>query len=170
MPKDEQSGDLKLILDEATLFYAMGDIEAALARFEEILEKDPCCKEARRMRARCRQHLGLWTQSDLDWYEKGNALRVLGRHAEAIRCYEEAIALDDRFADAWGNMGVCYGQMGNHQKARECLQRALDLCPNDPHWHYNMGIALEKLRETEKAFEHYAKAEKLNPKFKNPLK
>jgi len=175
MSNARQSKDLELMLNEATLFYVMGDIEKALALFEEILQKDPSCKEARRMRGRCRKALPIsdkrhWKQTDLDWYDKGNALRVIGRHDEAINCYEQALALDSRFADAWGNMGVSYGGKGDHQKALECFDRALEITPNDPHWLYNKGVALRKLGRTEEAFHCFSKAEALDPKFRNPMR
>lgn len=175
MPGAGQSKDVKLMLDEATLFYAMGNIEEALARFEAILEKAPSCKEARRMRARCRKALPIsdkrhWEKTDLDWYDEGNALRVMGRHDEAIHCYTQVLALDNKFADAWGNMGVSFGQKGEHQKALECFDQALRIMPDDAQWLYNKGVVLRALGEMGKAFECFSKAEMLDPRFRNPMK
>lgn len=40
-----------------------------------------------------------------DWYTKGNMLRNLGRHEEAVKSFNEAIFLDTHYAKAWYRKG-----------------------------------------------------------------
>ena len=41
------------------------------------------------------------------WINKGNVLDDLGRHFEALYCYDRAILLNSQHYNAWGNRGIC---------------------------------------------------------------
>lgn len=41
------------------------------------------------------------------WINKGNTLDYLGRHFEALYCYDKAVLLNPRHYNAWGNRGIC---------------------------------------------------------------
>lgn len=41
------------------------------------------------------------------WINKGNTLDILGRHFEALYCYDKAVLLDPRHYNAWGERGIC---------------------------------------------------------------
>ncbi|MBW2966616.1 tetratricopeptide repeat protein, partial [Candidatus Woesearchaeota archaeon] len=41
------------------------------------------------------------------WINKGNTLDHLGRHFEALYCYDRAILLDSSHFNSWGNRGLC---------------------------------------------------------------
>lgn len=41
------------------------------------------------------------------WINKGNILDDLGRHFEALFCYDRAILLNPQHYNAWGNRGIC---------------------------------------------------------------
>ena len=42
------------------------------------------------------------------WINKGNMLDYLGRHLEAIECYDMAILKDEHHHNAWGNRGISF--------------------------------------------------------------
>jgi tetratricopeptide (TPR) repeat protein len=61
----------------------------------------------------------------------GSAYRLLGRIGEAIRCYEQALAIareiGDRSAEGvWlGNLATCYSALGQTRRAIELYEQAL---------------------------------------------
>jgi tetratricopeptide (TPR) repeat protein len=63
------------------------------------------------------------------WYLSGWALTSVGRHAEAIQAYREAVAADSSNVDAWNNLGWSLGRLGFFPDARLALARARQLAP-----------------------------------------
>lgn len=63
------------------------------------------------------------------WYLSGWALTSVGRHAEAIQAYREAVAADSSNVDAWNNLGWSLGRLGFFPDARLALERARQLAP-----------------------------------------
>src|SRR5215218_4916135 len=57
-------------------------------------------------------------------YTEGNQLNLAGNRAEAIRRYEQAIAMDSTFAGSWLALAMAYGAMGSAGQAREAALRA----------------------------------------------
>jgi Tfp pilus assembly protein PilF len=47
------------------------------------------------------------------WINKGNTLDCLGRHFEALYCYDKAILLNPRHYNAWGERGICCWHLSN---------------------------------------------------------
>ncbi len=62
----------------------------------------------------------------------GEALVRLGRPGEAVRHYEELLAMSPSMLLASHNLGHCLLQIGNFQRAREIFQEALRHHPNQP--------------------------------------
>ena len=51
------------------------------------------------------------------WNNLGNALRVAGRGAEAVRAVERAVAADSGYALAWSNLGALKRDYGRRRTA-----------------------------------------------------
>jgi tetratricopeptide (TPR) repeat protein len=90
------------------------------------------------------------------------------------------VAINYGVADYWGLEGVKFGKSGNHQKALECFTKAVNMDPYDAHWIHMIGVAHQKLNENaesatiakrhlEKACKYYREAERLDPRYRNPL-
>ena len=58
------------------------------------------------------------------WSNKGAALLALKRGAEAVVCFDRAIALDPRNASAWNNKGCALLSLGQQTEGWACLQEA----------------------------------------------
>ncbi|MGH6662816.1 MAG: sulfotransferase, partial [Rhodospirillales bacterium] len=66
----------------------------------------------------------------------GNALKELGRVAEARRAYRAALALEPRSAAALSNLAQLEAESGDHAAARKLYKRVLALDPEDAEaWH-----------------------------------
>ena len=98
------------------------------------------------------------------WNNKGCSLAALGRHQEAISCYDRALALDPRDAAAWSNKGRSLAALGRREEAIRCYDRALELDPrNVPAWN-NKGVSLNALGRHEEAIGCFDRALELEPR------
>lgn len=63
------------------------------------------------------------------WNNKGGSLAALGRHDEAIRCYDAALAIEPRAAQIWNNKGSALSALGRSEEATRCFDQALTIQP-----------------------------------------
>jgi len=78
----------------------------------------------------------------------------LGHLAEAGRTYEQALAADPGFAEAWYNMGNVHQKLFHYPQAIEAYQEAITLRPNYPEACNNLACAqleLGRLAEAERS-------------------
>ena len=61
------------------------------------------------------------------WNSKGNALFNLGKYAEAIKAYDQAIKLNPNDADVWYNKGIALEKLGKYEEANKCFVKAKEL-------------------------------------------
>jgi tetratricopeptide (TPR) repeat protein len=87
-----------------------GDHQAAIRAFDKVLAEDP------------RHTLALSA--------KGFSLTRLGRPAEALRCFEQAIELDSSVAENYRNAALCQLELDEPEAAALLLERAFQLNPS----------------------------------------
>src|SRR5205814_715952 len=63
------------------------------------------------------------------WNTKGASLDALGRHAEAIHCYDKALSIDPGAGIVWSNKGVSLDALARHAEAIVCYERAVTIDP-----------------------------------------
>ena len=98
------------------------------------------------------------------WFERGCKLDTDRRtYAEALHAYEQAVALDPGFADAWCNLGTVLYNQERRARARECFERTLELEPYHLEGHLNMAALLEEEGRSEAALAHYERALAADP-------
>jgi|GEM_PF-253697 len=94
----------------------------------------------------------------------GNALQRLGKIAEAMGYYAQALAKDPNIgAEVYANIGSLYAKQGNWSSAIEYYQKALAKDPNLAKVSLHLSRAWEKLGEDKKALECLFQALKLEP-------
>jgi tetratricopeptide (TPR) repeat protein len=95
----------------------------------------------------------------------GTVYHTLKRYDQARSCYEQALALDQKFAQAHANLGALLRTCGDQQGALTHLKRATELDPDNPAtaiaW-YNLGAVLQGREQLEEAAEAYRQAVRLN--------
>ncbi len=123
-PAGETESGLRLI-DEGNRLEDSGDVEAALAKYQEAVAASPA-----------------WLRGYLNL---GNALQRLGRTAEATDALETALRIDPEFAAGHFNLGNLHLAMGNSALAEQELREALRLDPTMD----RAAIALANLLELE---------------------
>ena len=98
------------------------------------------------------------------WINKGYSLGALGRHEEAIRCYDQTLAIDPRYAMAWNNKGTSLAALGRREEAIRCYDQALAIDPRYARAWNNKGIALDDLGRREEAIRCYDQALAIDPR------
>ena len=99
-----------------------------------------------------------------EWISKGNALKKLGRYAEAMEYYDKALEIDPKHALAWHNKGDALYALGRYEEAVDCYDRALEIDPNlAPAWAGKVD-ALRKLGRYEEALKCLEKVREMDQK------
>ena len=81
---------------------------------------------------------GISLREEGRWYNKGTALGKLGRHKEALSCFDQAIELKPD-ADAWYSKGLALGNLSKPEDALRCYDQAIKLKPDSADVWYNKG-------------------------------
>ena len=95
--------------------------------------------------------------------QSGNALRDLGRPAEAEASYREALRLRPDYPEAHNNLGARCGTSADLAEAEASCREALRLRPDFPEAHSNLGNALRDLGRPTEAEASYREALRLRP-------
>ena len=66
---------------------------------------------------------------------------------DAIKCYDEALAINPTYPDCLNNKGVALFLLNKYQEALECHDKALAINPNSAHGIYNKANVLRHLNQ-----------------------
>lgn len=94
---------------------------------------------------------------------QGQGFHRMGRHQEAVECYDLALKED---ADSWAALscqGVALAALGRFDQALVASARALTLCPGHDLVWVHRGMMMKAADQPEKAIECFERAVELNP-------
>ena len=97
------SARTSLLSKLGNLLVAAKEYEAAISSYDQALKIKPELHQA--------------------WYNRGYALKNLGRIEEAISSYDQALKIKPDDQDAWYGKACCYALQGNLEQAIENLQK-----------------------------------------------
>lgn len=100
-----------------------------------------------------------------EWYEKGYKHDKANNVKEAIRCYTEAIRLNEDYAEAYCNRGNAYRDEENLEKAILDYTESIRLKPKNPNAYLGRGIAYSKRGNQKQAMLDLTEALKIKPNF-----
>jgi tetratricopeptide (TPR) repeat protein len=103
--KGEAGSAAEVRLNQGQSLLSLGQYEAALACFDEILAGEPANIEA--------------------LIKKGTALEKLQKLNEAIACYDRAIETDQTVTIAYLYKGGVFNRLERYNEALECYEKAL---------------------------------------------
>lgn len=89
-----------------------------------------------------------------------------GRHGDytsAARCFEQAVAIDDRNAGYLANLGEAYRRLGQAGRAVDAFARAASLAPDLAAARFGLANALKDLGRFDEAIAHYKATVSLDP-------
>jgi Flp pilus assembly protein TadD len=90
--------------------------------------------------------------------ERGNALYMQGRYAEAADCYRLALRQRPENVDARNNLGAALADLGRANDAIACYQEVLRLQPHHAGAYYNLGNVFRLAGRYDEAIACYAQA------------
>jgi tetratricopeptide (TPR) repeat protein len=157
--------------------YAAGDYEAALAKFQEAIERNPRDAEALSNLGqvlvrlnRAAEALPFFERAIAEipdrWAYRFNLARAhasLKQWPDAIASYRRAQQLfPDDYATAF-NLAQTLHKSGDDAGAVEAYQKAIALEPNDPTFRMALGMSYERLKKKSEAAAAYHEALRLAP-------
>jgi Flp pilus assembly protein TadD len=95
--------------------------------------------------------------------DRGNALYMQGRYAEAVECYRRALRLRPDDVDAVNNLGAALADLGQLADAAACYKQALRLQPDKAEAYYNYANAMRISGRYPEAIKLYAQALRFRP-------
>jgi tetratricopeptide (TPR) repeat protein len=97
------------------------------------------------------------------WYTKGSELYAAGSFVEAISCFDKALKLHPRLANAWAARGLACNALRQYQEAIRCYDESLRLDPRDPAVWHDKGNTLCAVGRLEGALNCYNEALIIDP-------
>lgn len=75
------------------------------------------------------------------WYQQGESHLMKDRYEEAVAAYDQAIALDQGYAEAWSRRGLTLALLGKANESEDSFSQAISLAPEDAEIYYNQAHA-----------------------------
>lgn len=83
----------------------------------------------------------------------------------AFKAFNQALAVNPRYGDAYVGMGDAYMNMGKYKEAFAAYQQAIDVEPRNADAHYSLGAAYSDMGRYGDSFKPYVRAINLDPSF-----
>jgi tetratricopeptide (TPR) repeat protein/predicted AlkP superfamily phosphohydrolase/phosphomutase len=165
----EDPNDLGAKVGLNNAHYKLGREDLAIRGMLEVLDDDPLnlralqslstihVEQGRPMQALeyAERGIGADGRDGPSYLNKGNALRLLGRHEEATRAFRKAIEFAPDLAEAYANLAQTYAETGRPTSALEMAQKAIELASGQPQIQYVYGIALSANGRNQEALEQF---------------
>lgn len=78
-----------------------------------------------------------------------------GAVGEAAGLFRKALAIDERDAETWNNLGVVLARQGSWTEGLEAFRRAVRIEPRHAEAHRNLAVALDRRGRSAEAIVHY---------------
>lgn len=141
--RDLDPRDPDILFQLGRLALIRGDVDSALARFQEVVQVAP-------------EHAAAL-------YWGGHALEKKGKLAEADDMYRRAIHADPTYARAFSALGMMYLNHRAEEAARQVLEQGTRLNPDDPAVHHNLGLVFLNQGKADEAIAELTRSLELDP-------
>jgi tetratricopeptide (TPR) repeat protein len=81
----------------------------------------------------------------LTWWQKGRALKNLGRFEEALTAFDRVLEIIPNDPNVWNTKGLTLIEVNKEKVAIDCFERALAIDSQLSHVWYNKGMTFERL-------------------------
>ena len=101
-------------------------------------------------------------------FAQGVAFQQVGNQDDAVAAYQQAIALDDKYAYPWNNLGLVYYNQKRYDEAIDAYQQAIALDDKFATPWNNLGLVYYNQKRYEEAIDAYQQAIARDEKFATP--
>jgi len=108
-----------------------------------------------------RQAISIYPYDSLMYFDMGADNKNSGNMVDAIKAFEQAIALEPNFEDAWQALAGCYEHVTNLSQQEKCLRKLISLKPKAFGYLSTLGDVLRKQGRFEEAREYLIQAKSL---------
>jgi tetratricopeptide (TPR) repeat protein len=100
-------------------------------------------------------------------YLRGQALRIMERHQEAIAALERSADLDPANIHVWLALGWCYKRTGRLDLAIQSLEEALSIDSDQAIIHYNLACYWSLAHNAKHALTYLTQAFQIDPSYRD---
>ncbi len=90
-------------------------------------------------------------------YNAGVKKMATENYKDALTDFENAVSVDEKFAFAWDNIGLCNRKMGKYEEALKAYNKSLEIDPKGKLPLQNIPVVYSYMKEYEKAVSAYEK-------------
>jgi len=169
--------DTQQLLKQASASHVQGDLAAAEAGYDRVLEAEPNNSDALFLSGTLYAQQARWPQaadalrrlvaahpSHLDgWLHLAHVMDQLGQAAEAARCYETVVSRRPGDAQSWFHLGLANFQCKQFEAAERAYRRYVELVPDSVEGHFNLAATLQDLGRLDDAQRQYRRVLALAP-------
>lgn len=162
----------------AAIALQRGTPTVAIAQCQQALQHQPDAVAALHYQGLAQEQLGQWpaalasydraiahaaTPSPQLWGDRGNLLRGMGRYAEALKSYEQVLAIDPDQVDALSAQGSLLALLGKRRQALQVCDRTLQRFPQSAQAWSSKGVVLSMAGRLQPAIECFNQAIERQP-------
>jgi len=176
------SGEKQTKFDRALSFQKDGQLEAAKAILEEVLQENPAHVEVLHLLGLIAYQTGNAAQAAsfiskavtlnpnnaVFHYDHGLALQRLREHEAAIISFDKAVTLAPQASHIYYSLGLTLLELEEFKAAAGSFSKAADLDPNNADAHNSLGVVLQKLKLFADAEASYRRAIEVHPDYAEP--
>ena len=168
---------LEILNEEASIYKLMNNAENTFVCLSRVLKLDPkneaALKEiwwsievSKNYKESLKLHAEIIEKNPYSaraWYNYGHAHYYLHKHEDAIKSFEYAYIIDEKFELAYRYCAEVCTITGQHEKALKCYYDYMEHFTPDGDSLKNLGVCYEKLGNLLKARKYYLLARNLEP-------
>lgn len=144
-----QGAEVEQPLQRGLQAHVDGDLDGAVAAYEEVLEADP--------------------ENKLALYNLGLVEQSRGNNEEAETYYRQTIEVDDRYTPALFNLAILRTAAGDHEEAVQLYEQVVEIDTKNAGAYLNMGFALREIGRQDDAQDAFNKAIELDPSMEDRI-
>jgi tetratricopeptide (TPR) repeat protein len=95
----------------------------------------------------------------------GAAYSGIGRYAESIDAFKQAIYINPDYAQAFNNLGNSYADLGRYVDAIDAYRQAVKIKPDYTKAYFNLGAAYHSLARYAESIDAFKQAVKIDPDY-----
>lgn len=158
--RERQEFDANQYRGEVVPYYPATGMNALYLAVAQVAQRSNLAAGLPRLRAEIERQ----KPAQADFYiELGQAWLGVGKPAQAVVAFEQALERKPRSPVALLNLGDALTEAGQAERAEAVLQRAVTIAPNDPLLWYQLGIVHSSAGREQEAIAAFEKSTTLDP-------